>query len=252
MVAPLDDTTRSAIERVAALVSPHLIYIFGSRAHSDHEPDSDLDLLIVLPDPVGNRRQRQSALRDALVGHRPVVDPWIMGWLEFEETKNVVGGLAYPATHDGYVVHSSLRSPGQATWDFVQRWLGRATEDLAVALELMERERTSYDAVGLHAQQAAEDFLKALLIRYQVPFPKTGNIRRLIELAEIAVPGTREHLDNVHSFSVHGGEIRDPESQLPLNRDAGARAVEMAAQAQAVVKERLTDYLRAGRPTAEL
>jgi hypothetical protein len=29
-----------------------------------------------------------------------------MGRLEFEETKTIVGGLAYPATHDGQLVYA--------------------------------------------------------------------------------------------------------------------------------------------------
>jgi len=210
MTAPPDDTTRSAIERVVALVSPYLIYIFGSRVRGDHEPDSDLDLLIVLPDPVGNRRQRQNALRDALGGHRPIVDPWIMGWLEFEETKNVVGGLAFPATHNGYVAYAFMRSPEQVMWDFVQDWLGRATEDLAVARELMERERNLYDTIGFHAQQSAEEFLKALLIRHQIPFSKTDNVRQLVELAERAVTGIRDRLENACLFLSSSAETGDP------------------------------------------
>jgi hypothetical protein len=103
---PLDAETQSIVDRIVALTNPDVIYLFGSRARGDHAPDSDLDLLIVVPDPVGDRRQRQSELQHALVGSRPIVEPWIMGRLEFEETKNVVGGLAYPATHDGYVVYA--------------------------------------------------------------------------------------------------------------------------------------------------
>jgi hypothetical protein len=102
----LDAETQAAIDRVVTLTDPDMIYLFGSRARGDHEPDSDLDLLIVVPDPVGDRRQRQSELRDALVGGRPIVDPWIMGRLEFEETKDVVGGLAYPATHEGCRIYA--------------------------------------------------------------------------------------------------------------------------------------------------
>jgi type III restriction enzyme len=97
---------QAAIDRIVALNDPDMIYLFGSRARGDHEPDSDLDLLVVVREPVGDRRKRQSELRHALVGSRPIVEPWIMGRLEFEETKNVVGGLAYPATHDGYVVYA--------------------------------------------------------------------------------------------------------------------------------------------------
>jgi len=101
MIPLPDDPSRSVIEHVVALVSPLVVYVFGSRARGDHEPDSDLDLLIVVPDPVGDRRERQEELRHMLAGHRPIVEPWIMGRLEFEETKDVVGGLAYPATHEG-------------------------------------------------------------------------------------------------------------------------------------------------------
>ena len=105
-MALVDESVRAIIQRVVALTGPDMIYLFGSRARGDFEPDSDLDLLIVVPDPVGDRRQRQSELQDTLVGSRPTVEPWIMGRLEFEETKNVVGGLAYPATHDGYTVYA--------------------------------------------------------------------------------------------------------------------------------------------------
>jgi len=101
-----DSTMGAIIQKIVALTSPDRVYLFGSRARSDHEPDSDLDLLIVIPDPVGDRRQRQNELRDALVGHHPIIEPWIMGRLEFEETKDVVGGLAFPATHEGYVVYA--------------------------------------------------------------------------------------------------------------------------------------------------
>ena len=104
-MALVDENVRAVIQRVVALTGPDIIYLFGSRARGDFEPDSDLDLLVVVPDPVGDRRQRRSELQDALVGSRPIVEPWIMGRLEFEETKNVVGGLAYPATHEGVLVY---------------------------------------------------------------------------------------------------------------------------------------------------
>ncbi len=97
----LDAQIQAVIDRVVALIAPDLIYLFGSRARGDYDPDSDLDLLVVVADPVGDRRQRQSELQDEFVGSRPIVEPWMMGRQEFEETKNVVGGLAYPATHGG-------------------------------------------------------------------------------------------------------------------------------------------------------
>jgi hypothetical protein len=105
-IRALEAETQAVIDRVVALTDPDMIYLFGSRARGNADPDSDLDLLIVVPDPVGDTRQRQTELRGHLAGHRPIVEPWIMGRLEFEETKDIVGGLAYPATHDGYRVYA--------------------------------------------------------------------------------------------------------------------------------------------------
>ena len=145
-----------------------------------------------------------------------------------------------------------MRSPEQVNWDFVQEWLSKAEEDLLVARELMERDRISYDPVGFHAQQAAEKFLKALLTRHQIPFPKTHSIRQLLELAEKAVPGIQESLSDARTLSPYGVEIRYPGDRPPLNPQAGARAVELATQVQTVVREKLEDYLRAGRPETGL
>lgn len=101
----LDPNVRAIVERVVILTNPDKIILFGSRAGSQHDPQSDLDLLIVVPDPVGDTRQRENELRRLFPGSSLAVDPWIMGRLEFEETKNVVGGLAYPATHEGVLVY---------------------------------------------------------------------------------------------------------------------------------------------------
>ncbi len=141
-----------------------------------------------------------------------------------------------------------MPSPDQVIWDLVRQWLSTAEEDLLVAQELMGRERSSYNPVGFHAQQAAEKFLKALLTRYQIPIPKTHSIRMLLELAEQAAPGIRNSLLDAHALTPYGAEIRYPRKRPVLNRDQGAEAVRLAIQVRTAVMQRLDDYLRAGRP----
>lgn len=102
----------------------------------------------------------------------------------------------------------SMRSPEQGNWDFVQDWLAKAEEDLLVAQELMERERTSYDPVGFHAQQAAERFLKALLTRHGIPFPKTHNTEALLLLADGAGKGIHDNLRDANALTPCGVDIR--------------------------------------------
>lgn len=101
----LGQDVEAIIQRVVALTKPERLFLFGSRITDRGDFKSDVDLLIVVPDPVGDRQQRQNELRRMLAGDRPLVDPWIMGRLEFEETRDVVGGLAYPATHEGLLVY---------------------------------------------------------------------------------------------------------------------------------------------------
>ncbi|MFQ5828278.1 MAG: nucleotidyltransferase domain-containing protein [Candidatus Methylomirabilia bacterium] len=82
------------------------IILFGSRARGDARPDSDFDLLVVLRDIVpGETRSCRLALYRAFEGAGVVAEPWVMGEEEFEETKGVIGGLAYPAWKEGVVLY---------------------------------------------------------------------------------------------------------------------------------------------------
>ena len=82
------------------------IILYGSRARGTAVPDSDFDLLVIEADPVSKREEMQRLRR--VVSDLPYpVDVWVMGEIEFEETKNVIGGLAYPAHKDGVVLYEN-------------------------------------------------------------------------------------------------------------------------------------------------
>ena len=82
------------------------IILYGSRAQGRGRPDSDFDLLVVAADPVVKRNERQR-LRAYLTDVPYEVDVWVMGETEFEETKEVIGGLAFPAHKYGVVLHEA-------------------------------------------------------------------------------------------------------------------------------------------------
>lgn len=75
-----------------------------------------------------------------------------------------------------------MRTPEQVKWDFVQQWLDRAGRDLATSEILLRAEFEDYENAGFHAQQATEKFIKALLVRHQIPFPKSHDIAVLRQL----------------------------------------------------------------------
>jgi len=84
------------------------IILFGSRARGDARPDSDYDLLVVLRDIApGEKRSYRLSLYRAFRGAGVAVEPWVMSEEEFEETKGVIGGLAYPASKEGVVLYEN-------------------------------------------------------------------------------------------------------------------------------------------------
>ena len=82
------------------------IILYGSRTQGRGCPDSDFDLLVVAADPVVKQDERQR-LRAYLTDVPYEVDVWGMGEIEFEETKEVIGGLAFPAHKYGVVLHEA-------------------------------------------------------------------------------------------------------------------------------------------------
>jgi predicted nucleotidyltransferase len=90
--------------RDAARVSR--IILFGSAVSGNMSADSDVDLL-VLEDEPSDVRQEMVRLRAALRGLGFPFDVVVMSSKRFEETKQVIGGLAHPAFKYGRVVYDA-------------------------------------------------------------------------------------------------------------------------------------------------
>ncbi len=76
------------------------VLLYGSRAGGTAHRDSDYDILVVEESPVSKRDEARRLGR--ALAHLPMpVDVWVMGEEEFEETKHVIGGIAYPARKYG-------------------------------------------------------------------------------------------------------------------------------------------------------
>ncbi len=103
----IDQTTLNEIvQRILSVTSPEKIILFGSAATNTMTEDSDVDLLIVKRD-ITDRRQEYTRIRRAL---RDIAFPFdiILTTSEyFENTKNVVGGIAYPANKEGRVIYAA-------------------------------------------------------------------------------------------------------------------------------------------------
>lgn len=141
------------------------------------------------------------------------------------------------------------RTPEQVVWDFVHDWLRKAEGDLRAAEHLLEVEQEDFFTAAFHAQQAAEKFLKALLVRFQIPFPKTHNIEQLLDLATPSAAPIQEELASATLLTPFGVEFRYPGDDI-VDRETAQEAVHEAEHVHSVVLGYLQDYLNQGRPVS--
>ncbi len=94
------------VRRLLEVSQPDRIILFGSAAKGQMTRDSDIDLLVLEASPQKPRRH-SVRLRNALRGLGYPFDVIVMATERFEETKEIIGGLAYPANKYGRVIYEA-------------------------------------------------------------------------------------------------------------------------------------------------
>ncbi len=101
-----DPRIRDMVGRIVARFRPHKIILFGSHARGDAGPESDVDLLVVMP-VAGSRRK--AAVDIGVVLHDVPVSKDIVVTTpeDYEWRKEVTGTIEYPAAHEGRVLYAA-------------------------------------------------------------------------------------------------------------------------------------------------
>ncbi len=103
----VDETLlNEVVRRVLTVARPDRIILFGSAATGEMTKDSDIDLLVVEAEPA-NTRDRSVKIRRALGDVQYPVDVIVISSQRFEETKDIIGGIAYPAHKYGRVLYAA-------------------------------------------------------------------------------------------------------------------------------------------------
>ena len=94
------------VERVLTVAKPERIILFGSAATGRVTRDSDIDLLVVERSP-SDTRAESVRIADTLRGLGFPFDVIVIASERFEETKDLIGAIAYPANKYGKVVYEA-------------------------------------------------------------------------------------------------------------------------------------------------
>jgi HEPN domain-containing protein len=137
-----------------------------------------------------------------------------------------------------------MKPPEEVRRELAGQWLAKADEDLGVAVHLLDQCSPYRNAIGFHAQQAAEKYLKAFLVWHQVEFPKTHDLGELLDLMSAIDPRLADTLEDAISLNPYGVAMRYP-GELPetLTDEEARAAVQLANSVSDAIRERLRPSL---------
>jgi predicted nucleotidyltransferase len=101
-----DALVAEIVRRILTVAKPDRVILFGSAARGRMTRDSDVDLLL-LEASLDNPRTESLRVRRSLRGLGFPFDIVVMTTERFEESRNVMGGIAYPAHKYGKVIYEA-------------------------------------------------------------------------------------------------------------------------------------------------
>ncbi len=98
------DVIAIMVKRIVTQFDPVRIILFGSRARGVARPDSDVDLLVILPS-IPDKRRTAVAIRRALNGVQASKDIIVATPQEIADRGNMIGNVLRPALREGKVLY---------------------------------------------------------------------------------------------------------------------------------------------------
>ncbi len=95
------------VRRIVERFHPDRVILFGSHARGTAGPDSDVDLLVVMP-VAGSKREKQLEVRLAVHEFKVPKDIIVTTPEDFEWRKEIPGTVERPAAREGRVVYARV------------------------------------------------------------------------------------------------------------------------------------------------
>jgi excisionase family DNA binding protein len=102
-----DPVVAEIVRRLVAAYDPERVYLFGSAARGDANPNSDFDFLVVVPDDASPDRLRSRRAYEALWGLGAAVDVLVTRRSAFEARAGVATSLPATVLEEGVLLHAA-------------------------------------------------------------------------------------------------------------------------------------------------
>ncbi len=102
-----DPKLKEVLRRLIEAYVPERIYLFGSRARGDAGPDSDYDLMLVVPDDAAPERLRSGMAYEKLWGTRTAVAVIVCTRSRFDSRLHIPASLSATVMREGKLLHAA-------------------------------------------------------------------------------------------------------------------------------------------------
>ena len=105
MSAASDPVLGEVVRRLVEAYCPERIYLFGSVARGEAGPDSDYDIMVIVPDDAAPERLRSRLAYRALRGTGTAADVVVWPRSSFERRARVVASLPATVSREGMLLY---------------------------------------------------------------------------------------------------------------------------------------------------
>lgn len=176
--------------------SPLQVILFGSYAYGTPTEDSDVDLLVVMPIPKSEFRNKAIEIRQR-IPYRFGMDLLVRSPEEIAYRVSYNDWFLREITEKGKLLHGSYTDynlekpqdiPGAVKKEksymnpLTLEWIEKAEEDYNSAKWLQESPNPVHNSICFHLQQCIEKYLKAWWQEANISFTKTHDLEELLKL----------------------------------------------------------------------
>lgn len=102
-----DPVLAEIVRRLVEAYHPERIYLFGSNARGDPGPDSDYDLMVIVPDDAPQERRRSRLAYQVLRGTGRAADVLVWTRTRFDSRLHLPASLPALIVSEGLLLHAA-------------------------------------------------------------------------------------------------------------------------------------------------
>ena len=103
----------------------------------------------------------------------------------------------------------------------VRQWISRAENDLLNVRNNLAAQEIPWDTICFHSQQVAEKYLKAVLVFYAQPVPRTHDLEHLLGMVGQWIPQIQAQREALRWLTTFAVASRYPGLKLRMSRKVG-------------------------------